>query len=116
MLDWGYSVLTERQRRQRIIELLVELEQQLRVLGWWSDNAPTAAQLSSELPFCIDTLVFEQWLQFIYIPRLTEILANSRPLPRQSGVAAMAEEVLDQSSIAVDQLIDCLRQLDELFG
>ncbi len=107
-------MLSERQRRQQILEYLVELEQELRVLGWWSAEAPSEAQLASQLPFCVDTLSFEQWLQFIYIPRLTDLLVRGQPLPAKSGVVPMAEEALDKGFGAIDGIIAVLGRIDTL--
>ena len=75
---------------------------------------PTDAQLASRLPFCVDTLRFEQWLQFIYIPRLTGLLASDLPLPAKSGVAEMAEEAFGRGVGAIERLIVTLRQVDKL--
>ena len=104
----------EQKRRRDILERLIELEQALRLLGWWSSDAPTTSQLGSEMPFCVDTLAFEQWLQFIYIPRLTDLLQRGQPLPGKSGVAEMAEEVLDLEIDTIRSVISVLRQVDEL--
>ena len=42
----------------RIADLLLEMEAELRRLGLWETEAPTLESLSSQEPFCIDTLTF----------------------------------------------------------
>ena len=36
--------------------LLVELENELRALGWWESHAPAAQALQSQQPICVDPL------------------------------------------------------------
>ena len=64
-----------------IIDALNSLELGLRELGLWSDNRPDAESLSSTLPFCYDTLEIEQWLQFIFLGRMRELLEQGDDLP-----------------------------------
>ena len=63
--------------------LLVELENELRALGWWESQAPAAQALQSQQPFCVDTLEFSQWLQWVFIPRMQSIVLTQQPLPKQ---------------------------------
>lgn len=53
------------QAKLRVLALLSELEDELRQLGWWEQQAPSAQALQSQQPFCVDTLEFSQWLQWI---------------------------------------------------
>ena len=65
----------------RIADILLEVEAALRTGGKWEAAEPSAEALRSATPFCIDTLSFEQWLQWIFLPRMKHILEQSRPLP-----------------------------------
>ena len=68
--------------------------------------------LASQQPFCIDTLRFDQWLQFVFIGRLRQLLADQLPLPDQCAVAPMAAQCFS----ARDQgpLIAQLARIDAL--
>ena len=44
------------------------------LLPLWEKVSPSAAALASDEPFCIDTLTFPQWLQFIFLPTLYRML------------------------------------------
>ena len=57
-----------------VIDALNALELGLRNLGLWSDARPQPEALASIMPFCYDTLELEQWLQFIFLGRMREIL------------------------------------------
>ncbi|MEZ5436402.1 MAG: YqcC family protein [Pseudomonadales bacterium] len=44
-------------------------------------------------PFAVDTLDFHQWLQFIFLPRMRDLIDTRSTLPMQSNITAMAEVV-----------------------
>lgn len=71
---------------------LLALEAALREQRLWHDLAPTDEALSSTAPFACDTLLFTEWLQFIFIPRLGHLAHSGAPLPDSCAVAPMAEE------------------------
>ena len=80
-------------RFPKIAEQLLLIERELRVRGWWDDVSPSTEALSSVEPFSVDTLDFEQWLQWIFLPRMKMILEQDLPLPNASGIQEMAEMV-----------------------
>jgi uncharacterized protein YqcC (DUF446 family) len=99
---------------RRIADLLLEIEASLRVGGKWEQNQPPAVALSSTHPFCVDTLDLEQWLQWIFLPRMKQILEQQQPLPLKSGIHAYAEGVLSGKDIHAGQLLKLIRRFDEL--
>ena len=82
-----------------IAEQLVLIERELRLQGWWDAESPGAEALSSVEPFSVDTLEFEQWLQWIFLPRMKMILEQDLPLPNASGIQEMAELVFAQRNL-----------------
>ena len=80
-------------RFPEIAEQLLLIERELRLLGLWDEVSPSAEALSSQEPFSVDTLDFEQWLQWIFLPRMKLILEQDLPLPNASGIQEMAEMV-----------------------
>jgi uncharacterized protein YqcC (DUF446 family) len=99
---------------QRLAGVLFEIEAVLRSSGKWEAAPPSAAALSSLQPFCLDTLSLEQWLQWIMLPRMKDILEHQQPLPRNSAIAAYAEECLHASDPQVLELLALIRRFDEL--
>lgn len=93
--------------------LLTGLENELRALGWWEQQAPSAQALQSQEPFCIDTLEFAQWLQWIFIPRMQAILNAGHALPSQCAIYEAAEVVYQQQLAQVAPLLDCLKAIDQ---
>ena len=77
---------------------------------------PSAEALASQQPFCVDSLAFEEWLQWIFLPRLKSMLEANAPLPTASGIAAMAEQVFVGRALEVKGLIAALEEFDRLIG
>jgi len=78
----------------RLAELLDDLQTELTRLDLWEATPPPPAALASPLPFCVDTLRFTQWLQWVFIPRTRAVLEGAAALPARSGIRPMAEEAL----------------------
>ena len=91
--------------------LLMDLECELRLLQVWAEEPPSVEALSSTEPFCVDTLSFDQWLQFIFLPTLHQLLDQQAALPQECGVTPMAEEYFGSSAPGV---LSCLQRIDEL--
>ena len=98
-----------------LADQLLLIERELRVLGWWADSAPSAEALASVEPFCVDTLAFEQWLQWVFFPRMLTLLDNAQPLPQAFAVAPYYEMALAADHPQRDILLAALQELDALF-
>ena len=101
---------------RRISEVLFELEAEMRVLGWWEEEMPPASALASQQPFCVDQLTFEQWLQWIFIPRMMQLYAEGLPFPGNCAVAPMAEEWVKPLGLEASDLIHALSGIDSLLS
>ena len=101
-------------RASALAEHLLLIECELRVQGWWQEEAPSAEALASLEPFCVDTLAFEQWLQWIFLPRMKVLLETGAALPSVSGIQAMAEMVYQQQPGVARRLLELLGEFDRL--
>lgn len=101
--------------RKEVEILMIKLEQSLREAMLWSCSAPSTEALQSRLPFSLDVMPFEQWLQFVFIPKMTELLNSDSELPNSLKLLPMAEQSL---GVANDrsQAIDLIRQIDIAFA
>ncbi len=99
-------------RQQQLHLLLRRLEQELQALQLWQQHAPGSDALSSSEPFCVDTLAFSEWLQWIMIPRFDAMIQQQHALPGNSDIAAMAEEALKGINADTAVLLDLIRQID----
>lgn len=99
-----------------IAEILIDIEAQLRQLGQWDRVPPSAEALASEEPFSIDTLTLPQWLQFIFLPTLYQMLEEGEPLPQRCGIAPMAEEYFRGTGLGSGELVAALERIDGLLS
>lgn len=97
-----------------LAEILMDIEKELRELRLWSAEAPSAEALSSQQPFAVDTLSFQQWLQFIFLPRFYAMIEVRAPLPSVCGVAPMAEQAFQGVDLYTATLIAHLQRIDVL--
>lgn len=100
--------------RSEIAERLIDLEAGLRQLNLWAVNPPPSSALESRQPFAMDTLELEQWLQFIFLPTLYQLLDTGAALPERCAIAPMAEETLGKRQLPIAFLVAILRDLDRL--
>ena len=102
--------------RTEVAEVLIDIEAQLRQLGQWDKIPPSTEALASSQPFCVDTLTLPQWLQFIFLPTLYEMLEQDQALPERCGIAPMAQEYFRDAELATEELVIALETIDELLS
>jgi uncharacterized protein YqcC (DUF446 family) len=100
----------------RIADVLLQVETTLRIHDRWDRKQPPAEALHSTQPFCIDTLRFEQWLQWIFLPRMKTILEDGKPLPQKSAIFTYAEHCLHKDDPPTTDLLENIRRFDELIA
>lgn len=98
----------------RLADIILELEAALREHRLWEANSPPLAALSSQQPFCFDTLRFTQWLQFVFVERLKDIIECCGALPTRSGIVPIAEENFKGVAYDAQRIIRVLAQFDAL--
>lgn len=101
-------------RFPKIADQLLLIERELRQLGWWKEVPPSDEALSSREPFCVDTLDFDQWLQWIFLPRMKIILEQDLALPNASGILEMAQMVYTSRVQETRRLQAVLAEFDRL--
>ncbi|WP_349616278.1 YqcC family protein [Azotobacter salinestris] len=99
-----------------LAEQMLLIERELRILGMWGLLPPSDEALSSGQPFCVDTLAFEEWLQWIFLPRMKVIIEGGRALPASSGIRPMAEMVYRERLAEVAALLEALGEIDRLIS
>ncbi|HJR72830.1 MAG TPA: YqcC family protein [Luteimonas sp.] len=91
------------------------IEAELRRIGAWRDNPLPEAAYGFRKAFAADTMAFEEWLQFVLLPRVREIAAERGNFPPRSQVGTYAIRNLDGREDC-DGLIGLLCEFDYLFG
>jgi uncharacterized protein YqcC (DUF446 family) len=70
---------------------LQQLEVELRAASLWSAQPPSQEAMASTMPFMYDTLRIEEWLQWVFVPRLHALLDADASLPGNCSVHPLAE-------------------------
>ncbi|KGJ96246.1 YqcC-like domain containing protein [Colwellia psychrerythraea] len=99
---------------EAIVTLLEELANELKSLDLWQTQIPTTTELASSAPFCCDTLTFEQWLQFIFIPKIMQMIKLRQPLPTKIGLSPMAEQVYKHLVDNTKPLLNVIHKIDQV--
>lgn len=101
---------------QRIAELVFKIEVEMRRISLWSVEKPENHMIQSQLPFCCDSLTVEQWLQWVFLPRMKHILVQDLDLPTKSDIHPYAEEFLMDRPQDTVQLLSLIKEFDDLFS
>jgi uncharacterized protein YqcC (DUF446 family) len=94
---------------------LLKLKGLLKKYQLWQNEPISPKALQSTVPFCHDTLVFEQWLQFVFIEKVQNLIDQRQPLPRNFAIAPMAQMMLIHKK-GGDEIIKILSELDTFLG
>ena len=95
---------------------LLDIQAEMAKLQLWEAERPSPAALASNEPFCIDTLSFNQWVQFVFLERMHDLIERREPLPAECAIAPLAEEFFRQQSIDARGLINKFRYVDDLIS
>ena len=81
----------ESPERTEIRSLLDALVRELQTEQLWDAQPPSAEAMASTVPFMFDTLRIEQWLQWVFVPRVHALLDAGAPLPGNCSIHPLAE-------------------------
>ena len=95
---------------------LKEIEHEMRLLKIWSDHPPQAEAFLSTQPFCIDTMTLPEWIQFVFIHKISELMTLGAELPSRCGIAPMIDEYFKSSNLNYKHLMGLFVEVDYLLG
>jgi uncharacterized protein YqcC (DUF446 family) len=104
-------MMTDDELRDAVAALADAVELELRGLGRWSEQPPPPEAFENMGAFGGNTMAFEQWIQFVLLPRIREIVRTRGRFPSGSEVGVYAVRALDGDYDA-DRLCSLLSQLD----
>lgn len=99
-------------QHEKLLEIISAIQGEMLQQSLWQTESPTEAALSSTEPFCVDTLAFIEWVQWIMLPRLNYMVEQRLPLPNNSDIFSMAEEAFKSMSEETDNLLALILELD----
>ncbi len=96
---------------ENTLDLLVA---EIKAAQLWEQAPPSAEKLMSTEPFCVDTLTFEQWLQWVFIEKLRQLIAQPgfAGLPNRSDIHAMAEYAFKDYQQDTSGICCAIQQVD----
>lgn len=100
----------------RVTDGLLQIEIELRQLQMWEASPPPESAFQSTEPFCLDTMNFTQWLQFVFLDKMKVLVEGGHALPSVSGIAPMAEEYFRGQQQSGRGLVQALEQMDRLLS
>lgn len=91
--------------------MLQLLEDDLIRHSLWSPHRPSKEAMADTSPFCCESMSFENWLQYVFIPKMRGLIAESQSLPSNIAIAPMAHHIWSAHSER-HSLITILNDLD----
>lgn len=95
---------------------LQAIEQSMRELALWQLTPPEAEAFASTEPFCVDSMLAEEWLQWVLLPRMHALLDANAPLPTRFAITPYFEEALKDKQPSCLPLLVLLQRLDSLLN
>jgi uncharacterized protein YqcC (DUF446 family) len=81
----------------------------------WQDQPLAPEQYNFTRAFAMDTMSYNQWLQFVFVPRVTELLRTSGEFPSSSSAGTQAIREFDGWPEA-QGLVTLLCEFDRIFN
>ncbi len=106
----------EQKRRQLLATLIDELTCALQTQKLWQSQRPSEQALASVEPFAIDSLNFTQWLQFIFIEKISDLLQLNLALPSDMAITPMASEYFKMQGCDSAEIITIITRIDLIFN
>ena len=97
---------------EQIQAKIEQIEAEMKRIGMWQQTALEPEKYEFKAAFAMDTMAYSQWLQFVFIPRVHEVIAGKGPFPRQSNVGTQAIREFD----GLDEASDLITMLCEFDG
>lgn len=99
--------------RQAIAQKLGEIEAELKRIGFWQEEDLPPEAYNITKPFGMGSMSGEQWLQFIFIPRVRKILGGEGEFPESSSISPWASKEFSGTE-GDERLVTLLYQFDWL--
>ena len=88
------------------------LEAGLLSHGLHSAQRPDDDAFASTQPFCLDTMSFPCWLQYVFVEKLRDLIAAGAALPSPCNIAAMGQAYAQGAHFPSD-LVVVLERIDD---
>ena len=100
--------------RSQVAKAIAEIEAEMKIIGYWAAEPLAPEAYDFQEAFAMDTMAYSQWLQFVFVPRVKQIIEDQEEFPSDSMVAVPAIREFDGDPEA-DHLVELLSEFDALF-
>jgi len=102
-------------RSPKIRAFLVRIREEMQHLGMWAVPKLKPEELEDMGAFGSNTMSFEQWLRWVFIPNVQVLLEKDGPWPQSSDIGVYAIKNFDGNDEA-SELVSLLCEFDALFS
>ncbi len=93
---------------------IAAIEDAMKRAGFWQSSPLDPAKMDFNQAFAADTMTFMQWLQFVFVARVKQIIENKEEFPSTSMVGTQAIREFDGWAEA-GELVSLLCEFDADF-
>lgn len=93
---------------------LRRLEATMRAANLWRMERPDPDAFDSTAPFCVDTMSIPQWLRFVLIARLDDLVEARAELPAKCEVAPAVDAYLAQEGVSASDRLLMQKAVEEV--
>lgn len=113
--NWHYykQLIIDKKQTGLIAHQLNQIEDEMLKIKLWQTTPPDADAFLSQEPFAIDTMEANEWLQWIFIPRMRALIDAKANLPQGFALHPYFEEAFKEQD-DLNQLLDLIKHLDDL--
>lgn len=92
---------------------LYQLQSVMQELHLWQEIPPDEQAFQSQEPFAIDRMEAQEWLQWVFIPRMHALIERAGELPKQIAISPYIEEALKETE-GLQRLLEPLIHIEKL--
>ena len=100
---------------ENVLKKLTLIENEMKKINLWQKEPLKEEQYDFRAAFASDTMAYSQWLQFIFIPRVHQIIDEKGEFPSSSQVGTQAMREFD-GVYEAQKLVELLNDFDDLFN
>lgn len=93
-------------------DALAQLEDKMLELELWQSLPPSYRALESTQPFALDTLSPTQWLQWVFMPKMQDLIESNSEVPSGFEISPYFEQAMSDKT-KLSELLPIIKQIDE---
>lgn len=100
------------EKKSHIADLMLQLECELRSHGLWEEGLPSTEQMMSSEPFSCDVMPLQQWLQWVFLPRMKAIVESDCDLPHACNISVYAQDTIAKLDMDTHSIVELIKAVD----